>query len=585
MTSNSNDAYDIIENTVYYIEEQLHLDHYIEETDRTDQRIIHTVDEWRSRLEEMCALFTKTGKKLLIMLDAADQLTQSEARDELYFIPMNIGANIHFVMTCTPDLKTTGRRCYTLKSIDEAGKRDVIAGTLGRAGRELSKSVIKKMITLKSSDNPLYLSLIVQRLLMMNSADFSEINKAGGSMAAIENYQLKLISENCPDDLDKMSAALLTEAGNRINPALVSKAGQLLAVSRAGLRARDLSVMLGDDWTDIDFAHFISYMNDCFMQRDDGRYDFTHKSIRAGFLRLCPDIDTINKQILTYMKGLPDDDPVRISEIIYHAIRADDKEFFVDYVIDNEYNKSIIGQVSLDTYEKCMSDGGEWIVSVLHWLSSCLFDDGREYDNVSYFANFELMKCFKGSQRELEIQLLILKENVSYAEKLNININNNDTKRSLSVSYERVAGIYEKLGGRENLERALGLYSKGLELAEKLANDLSKKIAVISWSDAGDITTLVSKIIGFIEENKPLHKKLICSDDYSKVFKRVSERLAGSSILNQTEVRDPTKRFYYQLRLESTSYSIMNSIRQWLILNEPVSTDDLINCIVELTGL
>ena len=123
------------------------------------------------------------------------------------------------------------------------------------------------------------------------------------------------------------------------------------------------------------------------------------------------------------------------------------------------------------------------------------------------------------------------------------------------------------------------------ELAEKLANDLSKKIAVISWSDAGDITTLVSKIIGFIEENKPLHKKLICSDDYSKVFKRVSERLAGSSILNQTEVRDPTKRFYYQLRLESTSYSIMNSIRQWLILNEPVSTDDLINCIVELTGL
>ena len=28
--------------------------------------------------------------------DAADQLTQSEARDSLFFIPMNTGKNIHF---------------------------------------------------------------------------------------------------------------------------------------------------------------------------------------------------------------------------------------------------------------------------------------------------------------------------------------------------------------------------------------------------------------------------------------------------------------------------------------------------------
>ena len=39
------------------------------------------------------------------------------------------------------------------------------------------------------------------------------------------------------------------------------------------------------------------------------------------------------------------------------------------------------------------------------------------------------------------------------------------------------------------------------ELAEKIANDLSKKIAVISRNDASDITILVSKIIEFISYN------------------------------------------------------------------------------------
>ena len=471
LTSNSNDAYDIIENTVFFIEEKLHLDHYKEETDQNGQRITHTVDEWRTRLAEMCAAYTADGKKLLIMLDAADQLARSEARDSLYFIPMNTGESIHFAMTCTTDFKTPGRDFYTLKPIDNASKREVISGTLSRAGRELSKPVIEKMISLKASDNPLYLSLLVQRLLMMNSSDFADIRSRGDGMAAIEAHQIDLIARNCPDNLDEMSAALLTEAGKRINPTLVSKAGKLLAVSRAGLRSRDLSVMLGDDWTEIDFAHFISYMNDCFMQRDDGRYDFTHKSIRAGFLKLCQDVDMVNRQILTYLKGLPDDDPVRVSEINYHTIRADDKEFFVDYIIRHyEENPYMILQTALDTYEKCMSDGGEWFVSVLHRAENIAIKS--EYMNLSYFTDFKLFDCFKGSQHELEIQLFVLKENAGFAEKLNSAVNDNDTKRSLSVSYGYIADIYAKLGGRENLERALGLYNRCLELSEQLAAEL-----------------------------------------------------------------------------------------------------------------
>ena len=123
------------------------------------------------------------------------------------------------------------------------------------------------------------------------------------------------------------------------------------------------------------------------------------------------------------------------------------------------------------------------------------------------------------------------------------------------------------------------------ELAAELARDLGTKISVSSWSEPGDITDLIKNIIEFIEENKPLHKKLICSDDYNRIFKRISDLLSSASVLSTAEERDPKDTFFFQLHLESISYIIMNSIRQWLILDEPVAADELINCIVELTGL
>lgn len=123
------------------------------------------------------------------------------------------------------------------------------------------------------------------------------------------------------------------------------------------------------------------------------------------------------------------------------------------------------------------------------------------------------------------------------------------------------------------------------ELADKLADELSLCIADASRSDPGNIGMLVRRIIDFIGENKPLHKKLICSSDYNRIFSRISERLAAGFIFSQNETLDHNQKFYFQLRLESTSFTIMNSIRQWLIQGEPISAEALTDCIVELTGL
>lgn len=518
LTPKSNDVYDIIENTVYFLENLLEIDHLQDDHHlQTETKITHTIDEWRNRLAEMCELFSKKGNKFLIMLDAVDQLTQSEARDMLHFIPMNAGTQIHFAMTCTTDFPTPGREFYTLRSIDDMGKREVIEGTLKRAGRELSKSVIKKMIELKSSENPLYLSLLVQRLLMMNREDFDDIRKKGDGMSAIEAHQIELINNRCPDELDEMSAALLTEAGSRIHPELILKAGQFLAVSRSGLRRHDLSALIGKQWSELDFSHFISYMNDCFMLRDDGRYDFTHKSIRAGFLKLCPDVNAVNRQILDYLKALPVDDNVRLNEIIYHTIKADDKAFFVGYIIEHENSKntSAIIPAMHDTYQQCMIDNGQWLCKII--TSHMLFETENAYGFID-FINFDLSLCFTGTQKEWRVQLDLCSANMHLAEYTANCFPNDHSKRSLALSYITTGSVFEQLGGNVNLQQALCLYEQSLSLLKELENTtgtyLSKRDLSIGYTVIARIyeksggTANLSKAMDYYEKSLGISESL-----------------------------------------------------------------------------
>lgn len=527
LTMESNSADDIIKNTVYFIEEKLHIDHYIDEKDpQKDKKKKHTPDEWRNRLAEMCAAYAKNGNKLIIMLDAADQLIQSEERDKLHFIPTYVSDNIHFVMTCTTDFKTPGREYDTLRQLNDDDKQDVIGGILTRNGRELSGSVINEMLKLKCSDNPLYLSLLVQRLLMMNRDDYAAITSRGGDMAAIEKQQLELIRKQCPDDLDEMSAALLSEAGTRINKELVSKAAEYLAVSRNGLRKKDLSALLREEWVEVDFSHFVNYMNDCFLVRDDGRYDFTHKSIRAGFRSRCVDFDRANREILEHLKSLEDDDTVRMSEIIYHTIKVDDKKFFVEYLTKYRYhkNKSHIYRAALDVYQQCLADSGKWIIDVIKEEDK--HEAEKEQSNLSIFCNFDLNRVFADSQKELEINLAVLSANMSFSERLYNRLKTDECNRDVAICYGNVAYMYEMLGGYSNLKKALSLYQEELKISTQLAKKQNTSFSERDLSRSyNDVARVYDELGSKFKSLEDLDKALELYHEALKIDKRLHKKL------------------------------------------------------------
>ncbi len=347
-TRESNDATDIIRNTIKYLELKLKKERKDDTGGDTDTLRTSSVDELQNTLASLASEYVKGGERLVIMVDGVEKLYADEIRDKLRFVPENLSENLRFVITASDSFKTVGIDYYTLGALERDEIVPVIRGMLKRYSRELDASVIEEIASVEEAKNPLYLSLLIKRLIMMNIDDFFKIKSSGDGMSAISKRQKELIAE-CPKETDTMSTALIWEGARRVNPTLIVPVLEYIALSRFGLRDDDLASLLSDKWSPVDFAHFLSYMSDFFIMRNDGRIDFSHSSTREGVIRECKDRDGILKKLFLHFKGLDEADTVRKSEIIYHAVLCGEGDFVVDYV-GKKTTFDILN--SSDTYEE-----------------------------------------------------------------------------------------------------------------------------------------------------------------------------------------------------------------------------------------
>ena len=103
-----------------------------------------------------------------------------------------------------------------LEELDNKEKKAIIARICESKRKELSSSVINAIIKKEGSGLPLYLSLIVDRLLMLDNDDFAKIRSMGDGMDAINSYMLSLVKE-LGNDTYSLTKELLDTLARRIN--------------------------------------------------------------------------------------------------------------------------------------------------------------------------------------------------------------------------------------------------------------------------------------------------------------------------------------------------------------------------------
>lgn len=365
LTSESCTAIDILQKTVFFLEEALQLSHPLEQPG--DEPVPEK--KWRQRLDELCLLCRENENlRLVIMVDAVDQLLPDDLRDNLLFVPRELSGSLRLVLTCLESFSTKDVFFRSFPPFGQTEKEEMICAILNAHHRELSKAVISAMAALPQSDNPLYISMLIQRMLLMDRRDFDRIRELGDGMDAIIAHQLELLNA-CPKQLNPMCAMVLEVAGTRINPRLISCAAKFLALSRRGLRQEDLQGLLGVDFNMLDFSHFVIYMSDSFILRSDGRYDFSHRSIREGYTQLCDSPQEIHRQLIRYFLSLDESDPLRRTELVYHMVMGDAGEELISYIerYENHEDTSIIRSAAATLFDSFRSGRQEfpWFISLM----------------------------------------------------------------------------------------------------------------------------------------------------------------------------------------------------------------------------
>ena len=113
-------------------------------------------------------------------------------------------------------------RTYMLGDISEEDQMPLVRMLLRRRHKELDESVIRAITEKGQAASPFYLKLATDRMLMLDSRDFSEIRAMGDGMDNINRYQISLVHK-LPDTAPELAAELIRCVANRVGEKFVMR--------------------------------------------------------------------------------------------------------------------------------------------------------------------------------------------------------------------------------------------------------------------------------------------------------------------------------------------------------------------------
>ena len=390
----------------YHITEMIIADLCLLAREKSDLAGSMPVSELLQKYRDVLGKVPADGN-VYVLIDAVDQLFPDENRSRMIFIPKRIPANVKFFITCTKDIKTDYLSSLVLEDMSEQDQLRVIDGYLDHIRKELHGSVKQGILHNSSAVLPLSISLMVQRLCIMDVTDFDVINSSSlEPNAAIADRQITLINE-MPADLPSLSEYVFEEVGRRINQLFCEKVRKYLAVSRFGLRVSDLIRLCKGNWSTLDFAHYINYLNTDFIVRTDGRYDFMHKSLREGILQNT-DFAQYNDEICAYLKTLSLEDPLKRSEYAWHLLKArkyEDLAVFLEEC-DKARNYPLYRSVAENFHYQIIREGTEAVSGLIRYAQE---NDSYKYACLN-FVLYYLPMHFEENREQSELVCDILEK-------------------------------------------------------------------------------------------------------------------------------------------------------------------------------
>lgn len=286
---------------------------------------------------------TMQPRRVVMLIDALDQFESTTRAQFVTWLPRPWPENARLLVTAIAGTASAalagggGMKLLPLPPLDAVEARNIVKRICSRYHREFEPAVIDRLLATigaagPASGNPLWLTLAVEELNLLDADDFARARRYAGAPA--EQLRALMLDEiaSFPLDIPGLYSHTFDRAeelfGVRATRAILG----LIAVSRLGWRESDFRMLLpritGEDWDPLQFA----YMRRLFrgqMRRHSVlcQWDFNHAQMRTAVLgRLGQEVSekTFHAIIADHLLSCRQDDPLRHSDTMVHLLGSDD---------------------------------------------------------------------------------------------------------------------------------------------------------------------------------------------------------------------------------------------------------------------
>jgi len=277
----------------------------------------------------------KKSEKIILILDALNQLEDRDQAPDLVWLPPFIPENIRLILSTLPgrpldDLKKREWPKMIVEPLDDSERMQLIQDYLAQYRKTLSDPRVEKIASAEQTDNPLYLRALLDELRLFGVHQHLD--------RAIEHY---LSSESIPELYEKMLKRLEQDY-EREWPGLVQDAMTNIWASRRGLSEVELLDLLGAGGKPLPRAQWVHFHNavERMLVNRGGLLGFAHDYIREAIHdRFLPDEKkqkTARMNLADYFAG-QEVNPRKVDELPWQLVEAESWQQLHDLLADLEF--------------------------------------------------------------------------------------------------------------------------------------------------------------------------------------------------------------------------------------------------------
>jgi tetratricopeptide (TPR) repeat protein len=280
-------------------------------------------------------------RRIVLVIDGVEGFTSEDRLDWYGTMSADCPSNVRVVLSALPSSASmlehrSGLAIHELTALDAVDAESIASSICKKYHRQFPRSLLSGILAIRRADgkpaiqNARWLSVAMEELNLLGREEFEGAESApGGTDEGRLQQLLESTVRGFPSTVEELYKRAHARAA-RLDPEGAPLFAKLLACARHGLGNADLQFLLGTITGTPGDAARVAFLRRIFRAHlqtaGTGLFEFIDKRFAASITDYYRPTEaeqaSLHKAIADYLGGLPEANPLRAQELMYHLLKA-----------------------------------------------------------------------------------------------------------------------------------------------------------------------------------------------------------------------------------------------------------------------